>query len=172
MDIYKQYFNKTANDKRTVNVGRLTAAAALNIAVLVAPLLDGLDQAFQYIQEYTGLVSPGILAVFLLGLFYRKTTNKAAIWGAILSIPLALALKILPTSLASFEWLAPWMHQMGLTTLLTMAIIMLLSKMETKGENDAKGITLTKELFKTSPLFNVGSFAIMIVLAVLYAIFW
>lgn len=172
MDIYKQYFSKNANDKKIVNVGRFTAAIALIIAVLVAPLLDGLDQAFQYIQEYTGLVSPGILAVFLLGLFYRKTTNKAAIWGAILSIPLALALKILPTSLSSFEWLTPWMHQMGLTTLLTMAIIVTLSYLEAKGGDNPKGIPLTKELFKTTPLFNIGSFVIMILLAVLYAIFW
>ncbi|MFY0714551.1 sodium/sugar symporter [Seonamhaeicola sp. NFXS20] len=172
MDIYKQYFNKEAGDKKTVNVGRLTAAVALLIAVLVAPLLDGLDQAFQYIQEYTGLVSPGILAVFLLGLFWKKTTNKAAIWGAILSIPVALALKVLPKHVETFEWLAPWMHQMGLTTLLSMAIIMILSNIETKGADDPKGIPLTKGLFKTTPLFNVGSFVVMIILAVLYAIFW
>ncbi|APY10189.1 sodium/glucose cotransporter [Seonamhaeicola sp. S2-3] len=172
MDIYKQYFNKEAGDKKTVNVGRLTAAVALLIAVLVAPLLDGLDQAFQYIQEYTGLVSPGILAVFLLGLFWKKTTNKAAIWGAILSIPVALVLKVLPKHVEPFEWLAPWMHQMGLTTLLSMAIIMILSNIETKGADDPKGIPLTKGLFKTTPLFNVGSFVVMIILAVLYAIFW
>ncbi|UOY04959.1 sodium/sugar symporter [Muricauda sp. SCSIO 64092] len=172
MDIYKQYFSKNASDKKIVNVGRVTAAIALIIAVLVAPLLNGLDQAFQYIQEYTGLVSPGILAVFLLGLFYKKTTNKAAIWGAVLSIPLALSLKILPTSITSFEWLAPWMHQMGLTTLLTMAIIVLLSYFEAKGADDPKGIPLTREFFRTTPLFNIGSFVIMILLAVLYAMFW
>ncbi|WP_299551467.1 sodium/sugar symporter [Seonamhaeicola sp.] len=172
MDIYKQYFNKDAGDKKTVNVGRITAAIALVIAVLVAPLLDGLDQAFQYIQEYTGLVSPGILAVFLLGLFWKKTTNKAAIWGAILSIPVALALKVLPLNVEAFDWLAPWMHQMGIATLLSMAIIVVLSNAEAKGADDPKGIPLTKELFKTTPLFNVGSFVVMIILAVLYAIFW
>ena len=66
MDIYKQYINKNANDKTTVNVGRISAAVALIIAVIVAPLLGGIDQAFQFIQEYTGIVSPGILAVFIL----------------------------------------------------------------------------------------------------------
>ncbi|MEM9650167.1 MAG: sodium/sugar symporter [Bacteroidota bacterium] len=172
MDIYKQYFDKQASDKKTVNVGRLTATIALIIAVLVAPLLDGLDQAFQYIQEYTGLVSPGILAVFLLGLFWKKTTNKAAIWGAILSIPVALALKVLPKNFEILDWLSPWMHQMGITTLLTIAIIAILSNLETKGADDPKGIPLSKELFKTTPLFNIGSFAVMIFLAVLYAIFW
>lgn len=172
MDIYKEYFNKNANDKQTVNVGRLTAAVALVIAVLIAPLLDGLDQAFQYIQEYTGLVSPGILAVFLLGLFWKKTTNNAAIWGAVLSIPVALILKFLPQYVEAFEWLAPWMHQMGLATLLSMLIIMILSNIQNKGAEDPKGIALSKDLFKTSPLFNIGSFAVCILLVVLYSLFW
>lgn len=167
MDIYKQYINKNADDKTTVNVGRLSAAVALIIAVIVAPLLGGIDQAFQFIQEYTGVVSPGILAVFILGLFWKKTTNNAAIWGAVLSIPIALALKFLPIPV--FE---PWMHQMGITTLLSMLIIVVLSNMQNKGVDDPKAIPLTKELFKTTPLFNIGSFAIMIILTVLYSLFW
>ncbi|NMH88825.1 sodium/sugar symporter [Flavivirga algicola] len=167
MDIYKQYINKNADDKTTVNVGRISAAVALVIAVIVAPLLGGIDQAFQFIQEYTGIVSPGILAVFLLGLFWKKTTNNAAIWGAILSIPIALALKFLPIPV--FE---PWMHQMGITTLLSMLVIVILSNMQNKGADDPKGIPLSKELFKTTPLFNIGSFAILIILTVLYALFW
>ncbi|GAB1858033.1 sodium/sugar symporter [Flavobacteriaceae bacterium MHTCC 0001] len=172
MDIYKEYIDKNANDKKTVNVGRLSAAIALVIAVLVAPLLDGLGQVFQYIQEFTGLVSPGILAVFLLGLFWKKTTNNAAIWGAVLSIPVALILKLLPIYVDAFAWLEPWMHQMGLATILSILIIMIMSNMENKGVDDSKGITLSKELFKTSPLFNIGSFTICIILAVLYAMFW
>jgi SSS family solute:Na+ symporter len=167
MDIYKQYINPTANDKTTVNVGRLSAATALIIAVIVAPLLGGIDQAFQFIQEYTGIVSPGILGVFLLGLFWKKTTNNAAIWGAMLSIPIALALKFLPIPV--FE---PWMHQMGIATLLTMVIIVIMSNIQNKGADDPKAIEITKDLFKTSPLFNIGSFVVCIILAVLYAMFW
>lgn len=167
MDIYKQYINKNANDKTTVNVGRLSAAIALIIAVIVAPLLGGIDQAFQFIQEYTGIVSPGILAVFLLGLFWKKTTNNAAIWGAVLSIPIALALKFIPIPV--FE---PWMHQMGITAVLTMVIIIILSNLQNKGADDPKAIVITKDLFKTTPLFNLGSIAVCIILAVLYALFW
>ena len=167
MDIYKQYINKNADDKTTVNVGRISAAAALVIAVIVAPLLGGIDQAFQFIQEYTGIVSPGILAVFMLGLFWKKTTNNAAIWGAVLSIPIALALKFIP--IAVFE---PWMHQMGITTLLTLAIIMIMSNIQNKGADDPKGIEITKDLFKTSPLFNMGSITVCILLTVLYCLFW
>ncbi len=167
MDIYKQYINKNASDKRTVNVGRISGAVALIIAVIVAPLLGGIDQAFQFIQEYTGIVSPGILAVFLLGLFWKKTTNNAAIWGAVLSIPVALILKFLP--IAALE---PWMHQMGITALVTMAIIVILSHFQNKGADDSKAIVITKDLFKTSPLFNIGAMVICILLAVLYALFW
>ena len=167
MDIYKEYFNKNASDKTTVNVGRLSAAIALIIAVIVAPLLGGIDQAFQFIQEYTGIVSPGILAVFILGLFWKKTTNNAAIWGAIASIPIALGLKFLP-----IPGLEPWMHQMGITALLTMVIIVLISNIENKGADDPKGIVLSNDLFKTGPLFNVGAMVICILLAVLYALFW
>ncbi|MCG1036001.1 sodium/sugar symporter [Polaribacter sargassicola] len=167
MDIYKQYINKNANDKTTVNVGRISAGVSLLIAVIVAPLLGGIDQAFQFIQEYTGVVSPGILGVFLLGLFWKKTTNNAAIWGAILSIPIALALKFLPIPV--FE---PWMHQMGITTILTIVIIMVLSNLQNKGADDAKGIEISKNLFKTSPLFNIGSIVVCILLTVLYCLFW
>lgn len=167
MDIYKQYINKNASDKTTVNVGRISAAVALIIGVIMAPLLGGIDQAFQFIQEWTGIVSPGILAVFILGLFWKKTTNNAAIWGALLSIPIALALKFIP-----IPGLEPWMHQMGLTAVLTMLVIIIVSYLQNKGVDDEKGITLSKELFKTSPLFNIGSFIVCIITATLYTLFW
>ena len=76
MDIYKQYIKPNATDKQTVNTGRLSALIALLISGIMAPLLGGIDQAFQFIQEYTGVVSPGILAVFILGLFGRKQPIK------------------------------------------------------------------------------------------------
>ncbi len=164
MDIYKTYINKNASDKQTVNTGRLTAAVALVIACIMAPLLGGIDQAFQFIQEYTGVVSPGILAVFVLGLFWKKTTNSGAIFGALLSIPVALGLKFL-TAL-------PWMHQMGLTALITMGIIAIVSLIEGQGMDNEKGIPLTKGIFATSPVFNISAFAVLIICTVLYAIFW
>jgi len=174
MDIYKQYVNKNANDKLTVNVGRLSALVALIIAALIAPQMKGLDQVFQYIQEYTGIVSPGILAVFMLGLFWKKTTNKAAIIGALVSIPIALYFKVGPNGWISSSFFVdiPFMDQMAYTTLLTMLVIGIVSYRQHKGADDEKGITLTKELFKTSPLFNIGAFAVMLILVVLYAIFW
>jgi len=174
MDIYKQYINKTASDKATVNMGRISGFFALIIACIMAPLLGNLDQAFQFIQEYTGVVSPGILAVFLLGLFWKKTTNKGAIIGALVSIPIAMYFKIAPKgwSTSAFFVDVPFMDQMGYTLLLTMVVIGLVSFFQHKGADDKKGIEITKELFKTSPLFNIGSFAIILVLVALYAAFW
>ncbi|OYX27768.1 MAG: sodium/glucose cotransporter [Flavobacteriales bacterium 32-35-8] len=174
MDIYKQYINPNASDKSTVNVGRLSAGVALIIASITAPLLGGLDQAFQFIQEYTGIVSPGILAVFMLGLFWRKTTNNAAIVGALTSIPIALYFKVSPNGWSTNPLFVnvPFMDQMGYTVLLTMGVIAFLSFRQNKGADDKKGIPITKELFKTSPLFNIGAFAILIIVAALYAIFW
>lgn len=95
MDIYKKYMNKEASDKRLVNVGRITSLTALIIAlVAVKPLLGGLDQAFQYIQEYSGFIYPGIVIVFGLGLLWKRASGRAAVWTAILVIPMGILFKI------------------------------------------------------------------------------
>lgn len=178
MDIYKQYIDKNADDRKTVTVGRITSAVALLIGAIVAPLLGGINQAFQFIQEYTGVVSPGILAIFILGLFWKKTTNKAAIWGALLSIPIAMFFKVGPKGWAtggSFEGFfpsLPFLDQMGYTTLLTMGIIAAISWTQNKGADDEKGFAIQKETFSTSTSFTISAFAVMIVLAFLYAFFW
>ena len=174
MDIYKQYINKNASNKATVNTGRISAAVALLIACIMAPLLGGIDQAFQFIQEYTGVVSPGILAVFLLGLFWKKTTNKAAIIGALVSIPIAMYFKVAPKGWSESPVFLdlPWMDQMGYTAILTGLVIVMISLFQNKGKNDEKAIPISKALFKTSPVFNIGAFAIMIILVALYALLW
>ena len=174
MDIYKQYLRPHAGDKETVNMGRISAAIALLIAGVMAPLLGSIDQAFQFIQEYTGIVSPGILAVFILGLFWKKTTNKAAIIGALTSIPIAMYFKVAPKG-----WLnsplfidVPFLDQMAYTSLLTMLVIVLVSYFQLKGNDDEKAINISKETFITSPVFNISSFAIILTLVALYSFFW
>ncbi|MEP0366995.1 MAG: sodium/sugar symporter [Cyclobacteriaceae bacterium] len=174
MDIYKQYIKKDASDKQTVSVGRISAGVALLIACIMAPLLGGIDQAFQFIQEYTGIVSPGILSVFMLGLFWKKATNKGAIWGAILSIPIAMYFKVGPKGWIDSPVFVdlPFLHQMGITCLLSMLVIVIFSHLDNGGVEDEKGIDLSKGIFKTSPVFNIGAFAILILCAALYALFW
>ncbi len=174
MDIYKPYIQKGASEKRLVTVGRVSATLALVIAVFLAPQLRSLGQVFQYIQEYTGVVSPGILAVFMLGLFWRKTTNNAAILGVLASIPIALYFKVGPSGWIDSPFFVelPFMHQMFITWILTMAIMVVISLIENKGANHPKSIIISKDLFKTGPAFNIGAFAIMLIVTVLYAIFW
>ena len=169
MDIYKSLINKEASDKQTVKVGRLTGLIALIIAMIIAPKLGNLGEVFQFIQEYTGVVSPGILAVFLMGLFYKKATNNAAIWGVVLSIPVAMYFKIVPSSWFLAD--TPFMNQMGITLLSTLFIIYLISFLEGNKDNP-KGIELSKKLFETSPVFNVAAMSICIITAFLYAFLW
>ena len=169
MDIYKSLINKEATDKQTVKVGRLTGLIALIIAMIIAPKLGNLGEVFQFIQEYTGVVSPGILAVFLMGLFYKKATNNAAIWGVVLSIPVAMYFKIVPSSWFLAD--TPFMNQMGITLLATLFIIYLISFLE-GNKDDPKGIELSKKLFETSPVFNVAAMSICIITAFLYAFLW
>jgi SSS family solute:Na+ symporter len=178
LDIYKPFFNKNANESKTVNVGRASAAVALIIATIMAPFLGGIPQAFQFIQEYTGVVSPGILAVFILGLFWKKTSNKGAIFGALFSIPIAMFLKIGPkgwftdTLLNNIAPTLPFIDQMAVTAILTMIVIAIVSYYENKEKDDSKGIKLEPGIFNTSSTFNIGSFALMIILTGLYSFFW
>ena len=174
MDIYKPYFNRNASEGKLVSTGRITAAVALLIAVLIAPQLSNLGQVFQYIQEYTGIVSPGILAVFMLGLFWKKTTTKAATWGAILSIPIALYFKVAPNGWADSGFFIdlPFMDQMFWTCIMTILIIMGLSYLETGGQVQEKAINKSGGIFKTDRIFNVSAVIITAILVVLYWIFW
>tara|TARA_B100001057_G_scaffold499784_1_gene611774 strand:+ start:6105 stop:7793 length:1689 start_codon:yes stop_codon:yes gene_type:complete len=173
MDIYRSHFNKNASDAQMVSVGRITAVVALIIAIIIAPQLGSLGQVFIFIQEYTGVVSPGILAVFLMGLFYKKATNNAAIWGAILSIPIAMYFKVAPKgwSDASIFVELPFMHQMGYTCIATLAVIAFISYLD-GNKDDSKGINLTKKLFATNNTFNIGAFTVLLITAFLYAMFW
>ncbi len=165
MDIFKPYLAKKEGKNIDVKVGRISGGVALAIAVFVAPLLGSIEQAFQYIQEYTGLVSPGILAVFMMGLFYKKTNNRGAVVGILTSIPIALVLK-----LPYFEM--PWMDQMFYTFILTMVVIMLVSLSTNPYDDDPKAIKFTNSMFKTGRAYNIGSYIILIILVVLYAVFW
>ena len=165
MDIYKPYFNNNASEKRLVTVGRFTAGISLVIALIIAPFLESLPQVFQYIQEYTGLVSPGILAVAMLGLFWKKVTTRGAIWGAILSIPIALILKLPMMEL-------PFMDQMMYTFMITIVIVGMISLSSNDNDDDPKGFNLTAKLFNTDKVFNIASYLVVLILALLYSIFW
>ena len=120
-----------------------------------------------------GVVSPGILAVFLMGLFYKKATNNAAIWGVILSIPIAMYFKVAPNGWSDAAMFVniPFMHQMMLTCIGTILVIAGISKLE-GNQDDPKGIVLSKQLFATDKTFNVAAFGVLLITVLLYALFW
>jgi SSS family solute:Na+ symporter len=106
MDIYKQLINKNATEHQLVRMGRIVALIALVIAIFSArPLLGGLDQAFQYIQEYTGFIYPGVVVVFGMGILWKRATNRAALWTTIATLPTGIIMKI--------AYLIYFYHQMG-----------------------------------------------------------
>lgn len=165
MDIYKKYFGQNASESKQVTVGRITAVVAFIIASIVAPALGQLDQAFQFIQEYTGFISPGVFAIFFFGVFWKKTTSNAALVGAALSIPLSVVLKIV------FP-LLPFIDRMGYVFLILAALMIAISLIEGKGKDHPKAIEIDGELFKTSTGFKIGAFIITGIIAALYILFW
>lgn len=164
MDFYKEYINKEASEHKLVTVGRIAAFVALVIAVFIAPMLSNLDQAFQYIQEFTGFVSPGALAIFLAGFFYKKATANGALGAAIGTFVFSLLFKLLLPSL-------PFMDRMGIVFLICLAIIWVFAVIEGNKQH-AKAITISKELFSTGKGFKIGSVIVIILLIILYAIWW
>lgn len=95
LDIYQNLINQDDSEEHYVRVGRIAAAAALLLGALIAPALDSLGQVFQYIQEYTGFISPGVVAVFLFGMFWKRATANAALIAVVGSIPLSWAMQVL-----------------------------------------------------------------------------
>ena len=164
MDIYRNYIKKDASEKNLVRTGRITSAIALLIAVGVAPQLATLEQAFQFIQEFTGFVSPGIVAIFIAGMFWKKATSNSALWAAIMTVPLSFLFKFLCPQMA-------FLNRMGVVFLILMVIIFLISIYESKTD-DPKAIEINKKLFHTGTKFNIAAIGIMIILSVLYTLFW
>jgi len=164
VDIYKPFLNKDATEKRMVFVGRLAATISLILGLIVAPSLRSLSQAFQYIQEFTGFVSPGIVAIFLLGMFWKRTTTKAAIWMAFVTLPISLIFYFLIPEI-------PFLIRMGYSCFIIMGTGIFVS-MLSKQKVDIKAIPLEKGIFNTSLIFKIASILIFILLAIFYWIFW
>ena len=163
-DIYKKYFKKEATDKNMVLTGRISSFVAILIAITIAPALKNLDQAFQFIQEYTGFISPAIFALFFYGLFWKRTTSNSVLIASAVSIPLSALLKYLYPQL-------PFLDRIGVVFLIISAIIIIVSLIGSK-KNHTGAIELKKELFKTDWVFNLGATGLMLILAALYIVFW
>ncbi|PZR29966.1 MAG: sodium transporter [Citrobacter freundii] len=171
LDIYRKYIDKGASEKKLVYIGRWAVIISMLIAALVTPALKSLDQAYQFIQEYVGFISPGVLAIFLLGLYWKKTTPQAAMAGALLTIPISTVLKFLPAWTDGGFPDYPFLDRMGITFVLTMAIMIAVSLAKPKPEGIHE-IEVDTSMFRVSRGFVIGSVLICGVLAALYTVFW
>ena len=147
-----------------VFAGRISSFVAILIAILIAPTLKTLDQAFQFIQEYTGFISPAIFALFFYGLFWKRATSNSVLIASAVSIPLSALLKYLYPQL-------PFLDRIGIVFLMISAIIVGVSLLGSE-KTQPGAIVLTKKLFKTDWVFNSLSLGIIIILSFLYYIFW
>ena len=172
LDIYKKYFNKEASERKMVLVGRWVVVIAMVIAGIVTPALKSLDQAYQFIQEYVGFISPGVLSIFLLGFFWKRTTAPAAMAGALLTIPISTVLKFLPVwTGGSFPDFA-FLNRMVITFVTIVVVMIAMSLINPKKENDTHVIEVDTSMFKITPGFAFGSIIILGILAALYTVFW
>ena len=157
------------------------------IAVVVAPLL-GIDKkgGFQYIQEYTGFVSPGVFAMFILGFFWKKTTSNAALFATIGGFLFSIIFKFMPAFVdlsflnpmgfavqnANGVFEIPFIDRMGFVFLICIIGMYIISMFETSNGVQTNGLEIDKTMFKMTPSFTVGMLVILSVIAALYTIFW
>ena len=165
LDIYKKFFNRDATEAQQVSTGRIVIIVSMIIGVVVAPQLRNFGQAFQFVQDFTGLVSPGVVAIFLLGFFWKRTTASAALAGAIATIPVGLLLQEMLTDL-------PFLHRMGYVFLILVALMMLISLLDTQGQKRVHSIEVDSSMFRTSQGFAIGMVIVLGIIAALYLIFW
>jgi len=165
LDLYNKYVEKGASEEKQVRVGRWTILISMAIAVLVAPQLQKLEQGFQFIQEFTGLISPGVVAIFLLGFFWKRATANAALVAALATIPLGIAFK-------TYMPEVPFLNQMGYAFLILVALMVIISLVDPKSKNNPKAMEVDVSMFKTSQTFAIGALLIVGILAALYIVFW
>ncbi len=172
LDIYRKFFDKNATEKKLIKTGRITIIIAMVLATLVAPALKNLDQAYQFIQEYVGFISPGVLSIFLLGFFWKRATSAAALTSAILTIPLSTVLKFLPGWTNGAFPDIPFMNRMGLVFIILMVLMVIVSLADPRSKANVRVVEIDKTMFRCSPAFIIGSTVIIGILAALYTIFY
>ncbi len=187
LDIYKKVLNPVADEKKQVEVGRWVIVISMIMAVVIAPYL-GIDKkgGFQYIQEYTGFVSPGILAMFLLGFFWKKATSNAALFATIGGFILSIIFKFMPGlvdlqflystgfSVANAEGVyeIPFIDRMGFVFIICMLVMYLISIYENRNGIIPNALKVDNSMFRTTPGFAVGALFIIGIIVALYGIYW
>ena len=189
LDIYKKVINPEASETNLVNIGKISVIVSMILGVIIAPHL-GIDKkgGFQYIQEYTGFVSPGIFAMFILGFFWKKTTSNAALFATIGGFLLSLVLKFLPgwvdlSFLYPFGFAVPnpasggiyeipFLDRMGFVFIFCVLGMYIISMIENGKGTRPTGLEVDTRMFKTTTGFAVGALIIVGILAAIYTIYW
>jgi len=188
LDIYKKKINPDASESRLVFVGKMVVVVAMILGVIISPFL-GIDKkgGFQFIQEYTGFVSPGIFAMFILGFFWKKASSNAALFatigGFVFSVffkflPKILDLHFLATTGFSFKnsetgiYEIPFLDRMGFVFLICIAGMVLISLWDASLGKKTNGLEIETKMFKTSNSFAVGALFVIGILVALYSFFW
>jgi len=188
LDIYKKKINPDATDKKLVAVGKVTVVVAMILGVVISPFL-GIDKkgGFQFIQEYTGFVSPGIFAMFILGFFWKKASSNAALFATIGGFAFSVFFKFLPkfTDLSflaptgfSFKnadsglYEIPFLDRMGFVFIICIAGMVIISLMDYAKGKKTNGLEIDAKMFKTSNSFAVGALLVCGILVALYSFFW
>ena len=165
LDFYAKRKGEAPSEGKLVKVGRIAAAVSVVLGILTAkPLLGSFDQGFQYIQEYTGFFTPGIVVIFVLGLFWKRANEAGALSAAIGSFVLSVVLKLAWPTL-------PFIDRVGLVFLLALALAVIVSLLTARAEG--KDFIRTDDVvYKTDGVFNFGALGVVAILIALYASFW
>ncbi|WP_316798941.1 sodium/sugar symporter [Pedobacter frigidisoli] len=187
LDIYKKVLKPDASEKNLVATGKIAIVVAMILGVIIAPHL-GIDKkgGFQYIQEYTGFVSPGIFAMFILGFFWKRTTSNAALFATIGGFLMSIFLKVLPgytdlsflsgvgfsVKAASGLYEIPFLDRMGIVFVFCILGMVVISFLENRKGDNPKGLEIDAKMFKTTTGFAVGTLIIVGLLVALYSVYW
>jgi SSS family solute:Na+ symporter len=164
MDIYRSFSNNHISESKLINIGRNAVVISLLTAVIVAkPLLGSFDSIFQYIQNFTGLFTPGILVIFLVALFWKKATTLSTLVAAISSLVLSIFISYILPEL-------PYIHRMGIVFFVS-AFACYITTLLQGYQDQAKAIDLKGINFSTSRAFNINAVIIVGILALIYGIF-
>ena len=164
MDIYRDLIAPGRTEAHYVGIGRLTSAAAIVIAVILArPFLGGMESAFQAIQEYTGFIAPGIVSVFLLGMFWKGCNAQGAFAMLIVSVLANIALKFMTPDLA-------FVIRIWIVFLSCLVVGYLASNMGKT--DDGRAIDLAGMNFVTTRGFNQSAVGLTVILIAIYVYFW
>lgn len=170
MDIYKPYFNKTADSKKLIRVGRITTLVLVIIGCLWAPVVGSFDSLYDYIQKFWGLIQGGIVAAFIFGLAWKKVPPAAAIGAMLLNVPVYGACLIYDEFLPEGSKIA-FLHYMAITFVVLTLYVVVVTLWKPLKVPAVLPVRLDVE-YKLSPLIKIWSLGVLLATAALYIIFW